>query len=84
MQVNERYKTETLKVVLENGIDFKPGDCMRFPEETKIIFGNALFEISTQKLEQIARSIGFDECARCSKLTRITQQFVNAEFVRYL
>lgn len=76
MQVNERYKTEVIRVVLENGIDFKPSDCKKFFSDN--------FEIKEEKLNAIAKSIGFDECDRCSKLTRITQQFVNAEFVRYL
>lgn len=76
MQVNENFKSETLKVVLENGIDFHANDCKTF-------FSNT-FEIKEEKLHKIAKSIGFDECVRCSKLTRITQQFVNAEFIKYL
>ena len=76
MLVNEKFRSETLKVVLESGVDFNPKDCQRFFDET--------FEIKEDKLHKIAKAIGFDECVRCSKLTRITQQFVNAEFIRYL
>ena len=76
MHLNDRYKEEHMKVVLEKGIDFKESDCTQFFDST--------FEIKKEKLSRIAKSIGYDECVRCSKLTRITQQFVNAEFVRYL
>lgn len=76
MHLNERYREEHMKVVLENGIDFKESDCKQFFDNT--------FEIKEEKLSRIAKSIGFDECVRCSKLKSITQEYVNAEFIRYL
>ena len=54
MYLNERYREEHMKVVLENGIDFKESDCKQFFDNT--------FEIKEEKLSRIAKSIGFDEC----------------------
>lgn len=75
MHVNERYVEEHARVVLEKGIDFTESDLIHFFDS---------FVIGEDKLNKIAKSIGYDSCIRCNKLQRVTQQYVNAEFVRLL
>ena len=82
MHLVDIRKYHVMVVRLENGIDFKPSDCVRFPSDSKAYGCVHYFEISESKLQQLAKSIGFDECSHCGKLSSINQLFVQAEFIR--
>ena len=77
MYLNSKYREEHIVVVLENGIDFKASDCMPHMK-------CGTFVIKEDKLNSIAKAIGFDSCVRSNQLQNITQEYVNAEFVRLL
>ena len=75
MKLVDVKKFHVMTVRLENGIDFKQKDLVRFFDDR--------FEVSESKLKQIAEAIGFDECEKCGKLDSITQPFVQAKFIKY-
>ena len=77
MQINETVKIEKVSVVLQRGIDFNDEDL-----ELGEFAGQ--IKISEDRLQEIAKSNGFDRCGNCRCLTDFNQEFVNAKFIKNL
>lgn len=77
MQINETVRVEKSSVVLQRGIDFNIEDL-----ELGEFAGQ--IKISEDRLQEIAKSNGFDKCSKCKNLMDFNQEFVNAKFIKNL
>ena len=75
VQINETVRIEKVSVVLQRGIDFNDEDL-----ELGEFVGQ--IKISEDRLQEIAKSNGFDRCGNCRHLTDFNQEFVNAKFIK--
>ena len=73
MKILETIRKTKIKTVLEKGIDFTDSDLIRQC--------NA-FTISDSRLKAIAKEHGYDYCSRCNQMINVSNQFVNAEFIK--
>jgi hypothetical protein len=77
MQINEVQRLEKISVVLQRNVDFVIEDLELGEFAGQII-------ISDEKLQEIAKTNGFDKCSKCKNLMSFDQEFVNAVFVKFI
>ena len=75
VQINETVKIEKVSVILQRGIDFNDEDLELGEFASQI-------KISEDRLQEIAKFNGFDNCSVCKCLTDFNQEFVNAKFIK--
>ena len=77
MKIISKYTIEHVVVKLQKGIDYTEKD---FEQDAWV----SLFpyRLKEEKLNQLAKSIGYDECVRCNKIKSVNDNGVNVVFVR--